>query len=114
MNYWAEERFLTRGVPILFLVLFASLTALISLTNALDESGGKNAMPAQSSVAPSSGARAEFLNKLSYFDERYVSLAEVVPAEKYTWRPSMGIRSIGEVYAHIAVGNYKCALALGA
>ncbi|MCW5978408.1 MAG: DinB family protein [Bryobacteraceae bacterium] len=34
------------------------------------------------------------------------SLAEATPAEKFGWRPAEGVRSIGEVYMHIALGNY--------
>ena len=35
-----------------------------------------------------------------------VSLAEATPAEKYSWRPADGVRSISEVYVHIAVAHY--------
>jgi len=34
------------------------------------------------------------------------ALAEATPAEKFSWRPSPGVRSVSEVYMHIAVGNY--------
>jgi uncharacterized damage-inducible protein DinB len=33
-------------------------------------------------------------------------LAEAIPAEKYSWRPSPGIRSVSEVLVHVAMGNY--------
>jgi uncharacterized damage-inducible protein DinB len=32
-------------------------------------------------------------------------VAEATPAEKFTWRPQPGVRSISEVYMHIALGN---------
>ncbi len=35
-----------------------------------------------------------------------LQLAEATPAEKFAWRPAPGVRSIAEVYMHIAVGNY--------
>jgi uncharacterized damage-inducible protein DinB len=35
-----------------------------------------------------------------------LALAEATPAEKFAWRPSPGVRSVSEVYMHIAVGNY--------
>ncbi len=35
-----------------------------------------------------------------------ITLAEAIPAEKYTWRPGPGVRSTSEVFMHIAVGNY--------
>jgi uncharacterized damage-inducible protein DinB len=59
------------------------------------------------------GARGEFLAEVAYYEERYTRLAEAVPAEKYSWRPAEGVRSIGEVYAHIAAANYGLARALG-
>src|SRR6202007_1558269 len=66
-----------------------------------------------SGAAPTSGARAEFLEEVVYYEQRYTRLAEAVPAEKYSWRPGEGVRSIGEVYAHIATANYGIARALG-
>jgi len=35
-----------------------------------------------------------------------VSLAEATPAGKFGWRPRTGVRSVSEVYMHIALGNY--------
>lgn len=35
-----------------------------------------------------------------------LELAQAIPAEKFTWRPATGVRSVSEVYTHIAVGNY--------
>jgi uncharacterized damage-inducible protein DinB len=70
--------------------------------------------PSSSKMAPTSGARAEFLGELAYYEERFTRLAEAVPAEKYAWRPAEGVRSIGEVYAHIVAANYGIAKAFGA
>lgn len=35
-----------------------------------------------------------------------LQLAEATPAEKYGWRPGPGVRSISEVYMHLAIGNF--------
>src|SRR5215211_370022 len=35
-----------------------------------------------------------------------LQLAEATPAEKFTWRPGQGVRSISEVYMHVAAGNF--------
>jgi uncharacterized damage-inducible protein DinB len=59
------------------------------------------------------GARGEFLAEVAYYEQRYTRLAEAVPAEKFSWRPAEGVRSIGEVYAHIAAANYGIARVLG-
>jgi uncharacterized damage-inducible protein DinB len=55
---------------------------------------------------PSSGFRAEFLKQLDAVSDKLIELAEAVPAEKYSWRPSEGVRSMSEVFVHIASGNY--------
>jgi uncharacterized damage-inducible protein DinB len=34
-----------------------------------------------------------------------VALAEAIPAEKYSWRPAPGVRSVSEVFVHIATTN---------
>ncbi len=63
--------------------------------------------------APSRGPRAEFLEEMAYYEQRFTRLAEAVPADKYGWRPGEGVRSIGEVYAHVIAANYGIARALG-
>ena len=78
-----------------------------------DTSGSKAAAPQVPSAAPAAGARAEFLEGLAYYEQRYTRLAEAVPPEKYSWRPGEGVRSIGEVYAHITAANYGVAHAFG-
>ena len=65
------------------------------------------------SVAPASGPRAEFLEEIAFYEQRYTRLAEAMPADKYSWRPGEGVRSVGEVYAHIVGANYGAARALG-
>ena len=62
---------------------------------------------AQSAAAPTAGFRAEFLRELSAIEEHYVSLAQSIPAEKYTWRPGEGVRSISEVFLHVAAANFN-------
>jgi uncharacterized damage-inducible protein DinB len=52
------------------------------------------------------GFRGLFLKQLDDVQSKVVSLAEAVPQEKYSWRPAEGVRSISEVYGHIASANY--------
>ena len=59
------------------------------------------------------GARNEYIDTLNYFEQRYLTLAEAVPAEKYTWRPAEGIRSFGEVFLHVAAANYNLPRLIG-
>ena len=73
----------------------------------------KAADKASTASAPTSGFRAEFLDEVAYYEQRYTRLAEAMPADKYTWRPAEGVRSVGEVYTHIISANYGVASALG-
>jgi uncharacterized damage-inducible protein DinB len=69
--------------------------------------------PVAAQTVPTAGARLEFLDEVSYFEQRFERLADAIPAEKYSWRPSEGVRTIGEVYAHVASANYGFAKMLG-
>lgn len=48
----------------------------------------------------------ELMDDVSTVESKVVALAKAVPVEKYSWRPATGVRSIGEVFAHIAADNY--------
>jgi uncharacterized damage-inducible protein DinB len=58
-------------------------------------------------AAPTSGPRAEFLNELKGEEDKFFRLAGAVPADKYNWRPAPDVRSIAEVYLHVAAANYN-------
>ena len=73
------------------------------------QTSGKPAAPA----APKNGFRAEFLTNLDDVQEKILELATTMPAEKYAWRPGEGVRSIGEVFMHVAGGNYFLATFVG-
>lgn len=71
-----------------------------------------SAQTAPATAAPS-GFTKEFLTQLDDLEKKCVTLAEAVPQEKYSWRPEEGVRSVGEVYAHITGGNYTYGRAIG-
>ena len=48
----------------------------------------------------------EFLGQIDFVKGRLMQLAEAMPEETYGWRPSEGVRSVGEVYVHVAQSNY--------
>lgn len=39
-------------------------------------------------------------------EKKLIALAKATPAEKLAWRPGAGVRSMGEVFLHIASDNY--------
>jgi uncharacterized damage-inducible protein DinB len=57
-------------------------------------------------VAAPTGFRAEFIAEVDSVGKKLTNLAGAVPQEKYGWRPAPGIRSVSEVYVHVAGGNY--------
>jgi len=46
--------------------------------------------------------RREFLKELDSLQSKFVQLAGAFPADKYAWRPVAGVRSVGEVFMHVA------------
>lgn len=68
---------------------------------------------AQPAPAKSPTFRDMFLGQLKDVEAKVVGLAETMPEEKYTWRPGEGVRSISEVYVHIAGTNYMIPTFLG-
>ena len=50
--------------------------------------------------------RSAFVADLDSVQAKYVALAEAIPADKYSWRPAPGVRSIGEVFMHVASEYY--------
>jgi uncharacterized damage-inducible protein DinB len=42
----------------------------------------------------------------AHVSQQLVALAEAIPAEKYSWRPAPGVRSVSEVFMHIALANF--------
>lgn len=43
--------------------------------------------------------------ELQHVTEQLISLADAIPADKYSWRPADGVRSTSEVIMHIAAAN---------
>lgn len=41
-----------------------------------------------------------------HVSRQLIALAEATPADKFSWRPAAGVRSMSEVYMHIALANF--------
>ena len=87
--------------------LFLMLALLIALP-LLAQSGTQATAPAAAAAteAPKSGFRADFLKEWDSLEKKFVGLAEAIPQEKYTWRPTPETRSVSEVFLHVAGGNF--------
>lgn len=53
------------------------------------------------------GYRSEVLAEVMVQEDKFVRLAEAIPAEKYTWRPAADVRSFAEVFLHVSAANYN-------
>jgi uncharacterized damage-inducible protein DinB len=53
------------------------------------------------------GYRSEVLAEVIIQEDKFLRLAEAIPAEKYTWRPAPDVRSFSEVFLHVATANFN-------
>jgi uncharacterized damage-inducible protein DinB len=64
-------------------------------------------------MAPKSGVRSEMYRNVVHAEKEVEELADAMPPESYAWRPMDGVRSVSEVYAHIADANFEFGEAVG-
>ena len=64
-----------------------------------------SAAPADKTV-PSYDMKAQAALDLQQLQEKYVGLAQAIPADKYSWRPAEGVRSISELLLHVSGACY--------
>ena len=55
----------------------------------------------------------ESAGSLSYVSGQVMQLAKAIPADKYTYAPQQGVRSVAEVCSHIISANYFFASKIG-
>jgi uncharacterized damage-inducible protein DinB len=79
-----------------------SLLTLLSLSSLPALAHHDEAKPA----AGTGDVRGEILQQVGDAEKKLTALAEAMPAEKYGWRPAEKVRSVGEVFMHVAGGNY--------
>ena len=65
-------------------------------------------------TAPSYDMKAQTLLDLERVQKKFVDLANAVPADKLTWRPSADSRSFAEVLLHVAGERYGILSLMGA
>ena len=53
------------------------------------------------------GYRSEVMAEVMIQESEFVRLAEAIPADKYTWRPSPDARTVAEVFLHASTANYN-------
>jgi uncharacterized damage-inducible protein DinB len=88
-------------------VLFVAVVAFLGSDAAAQVNPYKDPTPGVS------GYRAEVLAEVRVQEDKFTRLAEAIPAEKYTWRPAADVRSIAEVFLHVAAANYNLPKLIG-
>jgi uncharacterized damage-inducible protein DinB len=78
---------------------------IASLTFSAFAQGAMAPKPA-APAAELTGQRAEIWSEINEAGKKLVSLAEAMSQEQYSWRPMEGVRSVSEVYMHIAQANF--------
>ncbi len=64
--------------------------------------------PVQAQLAPSSapGFVSEVMLQIDASMQKFIALAEAMPAEKFSWSPGPGTMTVAKVYGHVARYNY--------
>ena len=63
-------------------------------------------LTAQAAPSTAAGFAAEALLQFTESMNKFIALAEAVPADKYGWSPAPGVMTAAKVYAHVAHYNY--------
>ena len=56
--------------------------------------------------APPEGIWQGYDGEWRHVSRQLIALAEATPADKFAWRPAVGVRSTSEVYMHTAIANF--------
>jgi uncharacterized damage-inducible protein DinB len=84
--------------------LLVSVSAAATERNRQEQQGQTSA--STDKTAPSYDMKAQALVDLQQLQKKYTDLAQAIPADKYTWRPEAGTRSVSELFLHVAGANY--------
>ncbi len=85
--------------------VFAICSIVVATTTAVRMSA--QVYPYRDGTPGLTGYRSEVMAEVMIQESEFVRLAEAIPAEKYTWRPSPEVRTIAEVFLHASAANYN-------
>jgi uncharacterized damage-inducible protein DinB len=89
--------------------------AFLSLISGLFPVSAQNSdAAAPDHTAPSYDMKAQALLDLGVVQQKFVDLANALPPDKLTWRPSADARSFAEVFLHVAGERYAILSLMGA
>jgi uncharacterized damage-inducible protein DinB len=85
--------------------IWLSLYALATLLPATTARAQAN--PYKDGTPGVTGYRSEVLAEVMIQEDKFLRLAEAIPADKYSWRPTPDVRSVAEVFLHVSAANYN-------
>ena len=94
------------------LALPVVLSTLACQPGSTDRNGADD-MEAAPSATDAQDVVDQILLQAATAREKIQGLAEAIPEEHYDWRPAEGVRSVGEVFQHVAADNYLLPAILG-
>jgi uncharacterized damage-inducible protein DinB len=97
-------------------LLWTALFLAVSLSAWAKPPAEQNADAASAAdhTAASYDMKAQSLVDLAAVQKKFVQLADAVPADKFTWRPSPDSRSFAEMFLHVAGERYGILGMMGA
>jgi uncharacterized damage-inducible protein DinB len=92
----------------LLLVALVATMSIASQAQGQSQAQTQTQAQARTEVLPPAkvDVKSLVLQDLKDMQEKFVGLAQATPADKFTWRPGPGVRSVVEVYVHVAKGNF--------
>ena len=89
----------------MFLAVLLFFVAVSSAVNGASAQSS-DASASADHTAPSYDMKGQSLADLQAVQKKFVDLANAIPADKLTWRPSADSRSFAEVFLHVAGERY--------
>lgn len=91
-----------------------ALLAGAAPASAAGEEAKPKAAPEKKAAPVKTDFTGDLVGNLAYVSKQIISLAEATPADKFAWRPNDEVRTMSEVYVHIAGANMLMPSMLGA
>src|ERR1700691_1346754 len=87
---------------------------LLCLSAGTISAAAQNSDASTDHTAPSYDMKGQSLADLQVVQKKFVDLANAIPADKFTWRPSADSRSFAEVFLHVSGERYGILGLMGA
>jgi uncharacterized damage-inducible protein DinB len=105
-----NRKSMNNAVNKMFVALFVLLSLNVWAASAPDQTAAAGA----DHTPPSYDLKPQSLLDLESMQKKFVELANALPADKLTWRPSSDSRSFAEVFLHVSSERYQFLALMGA